>query len=81
MQDNNDLRLAATALRETTAFFKRLDGAAEASGRGLHSSTFQLNLRRFGHLLLSPCLIDWGKSMHQTYPTKCAYVDPKSERV
>ena len=27
-------------------------------GRGLHSSTFQLNLSRFGHLLVSPCLID-----------------------
>ena len=25
VQDNNDLRLAATALRETTGFFKRLD--------------------------------------------------------
>ena len=29
--------------------------------RGLHSSTFQLNLSRFGHLLVSPWLIDWGK--------------------
>jgi len=48
-------------------------------GRGLHSSTFQLNLSRQGHLLVSPCLIDWGKTMHQTDPTKSAYVEPKSE--
>ena len=38
--------------------------------RGLHSSTFQLNLTCFGHT--SPCspLIDLGKFMHPTYPTK-----------
>ena len=34
--------------------------------RGLHSSTFQLDLSRFGPLLVSPYLIDWGKTMHQT---------------
>jgi hypothetical protein len=28
----------------------------------------------WSHLLVSPCLIDWGKIMHPTYPTKCAYV-------
>ena len=50
-------------------------------GRGLHSSTFQLKLSRFGHLLVLPCLMDWGTTMHQTYPTNCAYVEPKSERV
>jgi hypothetical protein len=49
--------------------------------RGLHSSTFQLNLSRFGHLLESLCLIDWGETMHETFPTKCAYIEPKSERV
>jgi len=49
--------------------------------RGLHSSSFQLNLCRFGPPVLSPCLIDWGKTMHRTYPTECAYVEPKSERV
>jgi hypothetical protein len=27
---------------------------------------------------MSLCLIDWGKIMHPTYPTKCAYVEPKS---
>ena len=32
VQDNNDLRLAATALRETTGFFKRLDDAAAKRG-------------------------------------------------
>jgi hypothetical protein len=33
------------------------------------------------HLLVPPCLIDWGGIMHPTYPTKCAYVEPKSGRV
>jgi hypothetical protein len=33
------------------------------------------------HLRMSPSLIDWGKVMHPTYPTKCAYVEPKSGRV
>ena len=37
VQDNNDLRLAATALRETTSFFKRLDGAAGACGMEPHA--------------------------------------------
>ena len=35
----------------------------------------------WSHLPVSPCLIDWGKIMHPTYPTKCAYVEPKSGRV
>jgi hypothetical protein len=51
------------------------------AGRGLHSSTSQHNLSRFGHILVSPCLIDWGKTMHQTYPRNCAYVEPENERV
>ena len=28
----------------------------------------------WSHLSLSTCLIDWGKIMHPTYPTKCAYM-------
>ena len=36
VQDNNDLRLAATALRETTGFFKRLDVASRTSGMDPH---------------------------------------------
>ena len=35
----------------------------------------------WSHLCLSPCLIDWGKIMHPTYPTKCANVEPNSGRV
>ena len=35
----------------------------------------------WSHLHVSPCSIDWGKIVHLTYPTKCAYVDPKSTRV
>jgi hypothetical protein len=34
------------------------------AGRGLHSSTFQLNLSPLGHLLASPWLIDRGETMH-----------------
>jgi len=51
--------------------------------RVLHSLTAQLNLSCFGHTSLCPplSLIDWGKIMHPTYPTKCAYVKPRSERV
>jgi hypothetical protein len=33
------------------------------------------------HLPLSPCLIDWGKIMHPTYPTRCAYVELINGRV
>jgi len=33
------------------------------------------------HLTRSPCVIDWGKIMHPTYPTKCAYAEPKRGRV
>jgi hypothetical protein len=35
----------------------------------------------WSHLPMSPGLIDWGKIMHPTYPTKCADVEPKSGRV
>ena len=33
------------------------------------------------HLPVYPCLIDRGEIMHRTYPTKCAYVEPKCGRV
>jgi len=52
-----------------------------ARGRGLHSSTFNLRLSYFGHPLVCPCLIDWEKTMHQTYLAKFAYVEPKRGRV
>jgi hypothetical protein len=53
----------------------RLDAAAlfhdMAAGRGLHSSTFQLNMSRFCH----------SNSMnHPAYPTKGAHNEPKFER-
>jgi hypothetical protein len=44
----------------------------EYVGRGLHSSTSQLNLSHF--LSLTP-------ATDPTYPTECAYVEPKSGRV
>jgi len=28
-----------------------------------------------------PGLTDWGKIMHPTYPSKCAYIELKSGRV
>jgi hypothetical protein len=37
--------------------------------RGLHSSNVQLNMSRFGHQLVFPCLIGCGKIMHQTVLT------------
>jgi hypothetical protein len=44
--------------------------SAGVAGRGLHSSTFQLNLSRIGRTSpVSPCLIDWGTIMHPTYPS------------
>ena len=33
------------------------------------------------HLPVTPCLIDWRKLMHPTYPTRCAYVELKCGRV
>jgi hypothetical protein len=54
---------------------KELVQWAKVGPRGLHSSTFQLNLSRFGHTsLCPPCLID---CMQPTYPTKCAFIEPK----
>jgi len=52
-------------------------------GRGLLTLVhFSAQPKSFwSHLHVSPCLIDWGKVMHPTYPTKCAYFEPKSGRV
>jgi hypothetical protein len=35
----------------------------------------------WSHLPVSLCLIDWGKIMRPTYPTKCAYAEQNSGRV
>ena len=51
-------------------------------GQGLTLIHFSAQPKPFWpHLPVSPCLIDWGKIVHPTYPTKCAYVEPKSGRV
>ena len=56
-------------------------GAAEYS-QGLTIVHFSAQPQPFwSHLPVSPCLIDWGKIMHPTYPTKRAYVEPNSGRV
>jgi hypothetical protein len=53
-----------------------------ASRQGLTFVHFSAQPKPFwSHLRVSPCLIDQGKIMHPTYPTKCAYVEPKSGRV
>ena len=50
-------------------------------GQGLTHVHFIAQPKPFwSHLTVSPCLIDWGKIMHPTYPTKCAYVEPKIGR-
>ena len=50
-------------------------------GQGLTLVQFSVQPKPFwSHLRVSPCVIDWGKIMNPTYPTKCAYVEPKSGR-
>jgi hypothetical protein len=56
----------------------KLNGAKQ----GLTLVCFSAQPKPFwSHLPVSPCLIDWGKVMHPTYPKQCAYVEPKSGRV
>jgi len=56
--------------------------AADEHGQGLTLVHCSAQPKPFwSQLPVSPCLIDWGKIMHQPYPTKCAYVEPKSGRV
>ena len=52
--------------------------SAALYGRGVHSSTSQLNLRRFGHTSLVPLSDRLGEN-HA--PNICAYVEPKRGRV
>ena len=54
------------------AYDTRATSASGVGNRGLHSSTFQLNLSRF--LFLT-------QHTDTEYPTKRAYVEPKSGRV
>ena len=54
----------------------------EAMRQGLTLVHFSPQPKPFwSHLPVSPCLIDWRRILHPTYPTKCAYVEPKSGRV
>jgi hypothetical protein len=46
--------------------------------RGAYTRPFSSQLKSiWSHLPESPGLIDWWKNMHPSYPTKCAYVEPK----
>jgi hypothetical protein len=55
------------------------DAEAAVPGRGLHSVHRSAQPKPVSlNLPVSPRLIDWGKIMHPTYPTNCAYVEPKS---
>ena len=57
-------------------------GYVHAVDQGLTLVHFSAQPKPFwSHLPVSPCLKDWGKFMQPTYPTKCAYVEPKSGRV
>ena len=52
---------------------------AVAVRQGLTLVHFSAQPKPFwSHLPVPPCLTDWGKIMHPTYPTKCAYVEPRS---
>ena len=61
---------------------RRCAASGARSGQGLILVQFSAQPQPFwSHLLVSPCLKDRGEIMHLTYPTKCAYVEPKSGRV
>jgi len=58
--------------------------SAPPTMQGLTLVHFSAQLKPFwstSHLSVSPCLIEWGKIMHLTNPTKCAYIEPESGRV
>ena len=61
----------------------RLDVAVDDAPRqGLTLFHFPAQPKPFwSHLPAPPCLIDWRKIMHPTYPTESAYVEPKGGRV
>ena len=47
-----------------------------AATQGLTLVYFSAQPKPFwSHLHVSPCLIDWGKIMRPTYPTKSVYVE------
>jgi len=59
-----------------------LSGRRTSARQGLTLVHFSDHPEPFwSHLPVSLCLIDWGTIMQSTYPTKCAYVAPRSGRV
>jgi hypothetical protein len=60
---------------------RRLRQAEEAEAGAYTRSLFSSTKPFWSHLSVSPCLKHWREIMHPMYPTKCAYVEPKSRRV
>jgi len=59
-----------------------VSGFSKSSSQGLTLFHFSVQPQPFwSHLTVSPCLIDWGKTIHPTYATECAHVEPNSGRV
>jgi hypothetical protein len=83
-QSIHPARLSAVFMNDLlNLVMTRMKNALRPTIRGLHSSTSQLNLSRFGHTSdpVSPCLRDWGNIMHPSYIAKCVYNEPNSGRV
>jgi len=63
-------------------YYGHLSKASDTQHLGLTLVHFTAQPKPFwSHLPASPCLIDEGKIMHQTHPTNCAHVEPKSGSV
>jgi hypothetical protein len=68
--------LPPTPLSSSVSLATRNRYSAASQGRTLVHFSAQAEPFR-SHLPMSPCLIDWGKIMHPTYPAKRVYVELK----
>jgi ankyrin repeat protein len=79
-----DVDVARTGDEGGTSLYLAAYGGYEhvVQWQGLALVHFSAQPKPFwSHLPVFPCLTDWGEIMHPTYPTKCAYVEPKIGRV
>ena len=74
VSDGRGLYSSPRASASALAFVRSL-----ALSQGLTVVHFSAQLK--SHLPVSPCLINWRKIVHPTYPTECAHDEPKSGRV